>query len=126
MAGTSRNLLNLFHDSQAGGEEDEFFGDGSQVATYSPPIGFIPPPAGGVRPGTGGFFAPVAPGVVPPAAARVLPPRQAGFVTAPAPPFMDLAAPAVDGLDLNAQAAAFPGLEEYQLPCGKVESLMSL
>ena len=39
---------------------------------------------------------------------------------------MDPAAPVVDGLDLNAQAAAFPGLEEYQLPCGKVESLMSL
>ena len=96
MAGSSsRNLLNLFNDSQAGDEEDEFFGDGSQVGNYSPPTGFIPPP----RPGAAGFFDPAAAGVVHPAAAGFLPPRSGGFSAPPAPPFMD--PPAPEGLDLN-------------------------
>ncbi|RLN32862.1 hypothetical protein C2845_PM03G27250 [Panicum miliaceum] len=34
MADTSRNVLNLFDDSQAGEEEDEFFGDGSQATPF--------------------------------------------------------------------------------------------
>ena len=109
MAGSSsRNLLNLFNDSQAGDEEDEFFGDGSQVGNYSPLTGFVPPP----RPGTAGFFDPAAAGVVHPAAAGFLPPRSGGFSAPPAPPFMD--PPAPEGLDLNSQAAVFPGLGDYQ------------
>jgi hypothetical protein len=96
MAGSSsRNLLNLFNDSQAGDEEDEFFGDGSQVGNYSPPTGFVPPP----RPSAVGFFTPAAAGVVPPASAGVLPLHAGGFSAPPVSPFMDPSA--LEGLDLN-------------------------
>jgi hypothetical protein len=103
MAGTSKNLLDLFDGSQAGDEEDDFFGhNSSQVATYSPP-------APGFNPSS---YSPPAPGFNPSSAAgsmRATAPRMG----APASGFRAPRPARLEGggsLDLNSEAATVPGL----------------
>ena len=109
--------LNLFEDSQGADEEDDFFGDGSQVGNYSPPIRaraapFSAPTAGGFSPRVGALGAATGGLGALSAAVAGLPPR-VGAPSAPqAPTFVD--PPVPGGLDLNSEAAAFPGLPEYQ------------
>ncbi|KAE8814934.1 hypothetical protein D1007_07641 [Hordeum vulgare] len=110
----SRLQLNLFEDSQGADEEDDFFGDGSQVGNCSPPIragaaSFSAPAAEGFSPRVGAVGAATAGLGALSAAVAGLPPR----VGAPqAPTFVD--PPAPGGLDLKSEAAAFPSLAEYQ------------
>ncbi|XBI51640.1 hypothetical protein VPH35_034128 [Triticum aestivum] len=118
MAGrNSRLQLNLFEDSQGADEEDDFFGDGSQVGNYSPPIHagvapFSALAAGGFSPRVGALGAATGGLGALSAAVAGLPPR-VGALSAHRPRPSSIR-PRRGGLDLNSEAAAFPGLAEYQ------------
>uniref|UniRef100_A0A8I6X4D0 Myb/SANT-like domain-containing protein n=1 Tax=Hordeum vulgare subsp. vulgare TaxID=112509 RepID=A0A8I6X4D0_HORVV len=116
MAG--RSFAALFQDSQGADEEEDLFGDGSQVGNYSPPIRaaaapFRAPAAGGFSPRVGclgaaiGGLGAAATGGLGAAATGGLGASTGGLGAAPT--FLD--PPAPGGLDLNSEAAA---LSEYQ------------
>ncbi|KAE8796452.1 hypothetical protein D1007_28585 [Hordeum vulgare] len=113
MAG--RSFAALFQDSQGADEEEDFFGDGSQVGNYSPPIRaaaapFRAPAAGGFSPRMGALGA-VTGGLGAATGGLGALGASTGGLGA-APTFLD--PPAPGGLDLNSEAAAFPALLEYQ------------
>ncbi|KAE8787037.1 hypothetical protein D1007_39098 [Hordeum vulgare] len=106
MAG--RSFAALFQDSQGVDEEEDFFGDGSQVGNYSPPIRaaaapFRTPAVGGFSPRVGALGAATG-------GLGALGAATGGLGAAPT--FLDLPVPG--GVDLNSEAAAFPALSEYE------------